>query len=197
MSRQRCLSVTVDTSVWIHFMNGWHHTVPCIRKMLVWHQRQFIQIFASSRVFDPDAIRMHIEQQRRLRDLFRDMKIDLTSSPFRWGISGLGGPDVLSGPEWVERSSDDIVKLRRLLGYDPASLPRANVGNRLMNKIGDYDALETHYTQGRDVFVTSDEHDYFNRSRRAVYAKELGLIIQDPQEFVETRTSRFPDSRST
>jgi len=130
-----------------------------------------------------------------LRDLFLEMKIEVASSPFRVGISRVGGPDVISGPVTVKRSSDDIVKFRKLLGDEPASLPPANVGKRLKNKIGDYDALSIHYTKGRDVFVTSDEHDYFHRARRAVYSKELGLIIQDPQEFVETWTSRFPDFR--
>jgi|SRR5271157_1097619 len=174
------LLVTIDTCVWIEFIDN-NTRAQEVAQILEWHVQGLIQVVVSNRVFDPDV--QSAENRRALTKLFSQHRIQIVPSAFRWGFSRLSCGDVLNGLATL-RSGSELEKFAKLVGREPATLPKQNIGAKLSNKIGDYDSLRDHYRSGRDVFVTLDRRDYFAVSKREKYKRELGLIVQDPSEFI-------------
>lgn len=172
------ITVTVDTSVLLDILD--HGSNSSFHKLLQWHDSGKIEIAVSNRVIDPDTWRMGEKQQSELNKLLERHGINICSAPFRWNISKLGGRDVLSGPQ-SNRSPEDVVKFRKIVGPDPAV---GTPSRKLSNRIGDYDALQQHFMKKRDVFLTLDRRGYFAKQMRETYVRELGLIVQSPEEFI-------------
>ena len=103
---------------------------------------------------------------------------------FRLGFSRLDGLDKLSGG-FTTRNPEEMANFSKIVGKDPTNLPKSSIGNRLSNKIGDYDALRDHYADKREVFITLDTKDYLHITKRAIYFECLGLKIMSPSEFLE------------
>jgi hypothetical protein len=150
--------------------------------MLDWHKNKLFELWNTSRVVQ-DSAGMDSGQSANLQRLFKDYAIRMSSCPLRWNYSRWNGPDVFPGPATEHRPLQQIIEFRKLIP-EPTSLPKDQIGNRLSNKLGDYDALKDHYEKNRDVFVTLDRHDIFHVNKRPLYKQKLGLIILDPREFV-------------
>ena len=201
------LEVTLDTGVLLDLLDekGSFHFV---KQMIKWHQEGYIELLASSRVFDHDTTgqkilkrrgskfqtgkKMSPERQDRFQQLVRDHGITIVHSPWRSRISHLNGRDVLDGLT-IKRSPEEMDHFYNIVASDgdPADLHPSKVGNRLENKIGDFDALRNHFAFKRDVFVTLDRSDYLDTEKRDQYEKELGLTIQSPEEFVRSYSQTF------
>jgi hypothetical protein len=161
-----------------------------MHRLLEWHRAGGVRLFASSRVFDPDTDRMHPEQRTQLRALFEGHHVEVVGTVFRLGVSRLGGPDLFSGPP-TARSPEELRRFIEVVGADPATLSPSAIGATFARKVGDYDALHTHFGSGNEVFVTLDTKDYLRISRRPLYAAELGLIVQSPAELVAELAARL------
>jgi hypothetical protein len=171
-------SVTLDTSVLLDILDHGPNSRFC--KIMEQHDLGTIDVAISNRVNDPDTWKMRPGQREALRRLIADHKVTVCSAPFRLDISKLGGRDVLQGAG-RKRSPGEVENFKRLVGNGPDTDSRSK---KLKNQIGDYDALECHFLANRDVFVTLDKRGYFSQERRDRYKRELGLIIQSPEEFV-------------
>lgn len=126
---------------------------------------------------------MDSDQLDVLQRLFKDYGIGMSTCPLRWNYSRWNGPDVFPGPATDHRPVEQIIEFRKLVP-EPTTLHKDQVGKKLWNKLGDYDALKDHYEKNRDIFVTLDKHDVFHLDKRPLYRQKLGLIILDPKEFV-------------
>jgi hypothetical protein len=175
------LTVTVDTSTWIAWRDK-RDSYDSVCKMLDWHKKRLLELWNTSRVIQ-DTAKMDAHQSALLTRVFKDYAIPMSSCPLRWNYSKWNGPDVFSGSATDHRPVEQIVEFRKLIP-EPTALPKDQVGKKLWNKLGDYDALKDHYEKKRDVFVTLDKHDIFHSEKRPLYKKKLGLIILDPDEFV-------------
>jgi hypothetical protein len=82
------------------------------------------------------------------------------------------------------RTVEEIALFRQLI-KEPTTLNKSQVGNRLANKIADYDTLFNHFEKGRDVLITLDKKDLFTPDKRRLYKEKLGIIILSPRDFVE------------
>ena len=176
-------TVTIDTNLWIDFLNE-NGSYQDMELLLRWHEGGKVKLYYSTRVFDPDAWRMDRAQVARLRAVLNQYGVEALSAPFRLNVSRLSGRDTLNGGP-TSRSPDQTKRFRCPVGKDPTQLNPASVGKRLMNKIGDYDSLSSHFHRGLDVFLTLEKGDIF--LRREDYKQELGLIIQDPGSFIQER----------
>lgn len=179
------LRVMLDTSVWLAFIDR-DESAADAQALFNLRTQGVLEICASSRtVYDTE--RMHEEQRLALSKLLEDESI-AAPAQMRWDVSRLDAGDYL-GPSNGVRTEAEIAKFDRLVGRDPVALPQTAVGNRLPNKIGDYDALREHFIRGLDAFLTLDARDILHSERRARYRTELGLVIQAPGEFL---AERFP-----
>lgn len=176
------LLATIDTAPLLDLVDR-KGSFVYVEQIVEWHRVGHIELFASSRLLNPDTWKMNPKQKADLRRLLAEHGITIASSSFRLGISPLGGSDVLGGTEGG-RSPEEMKRFEKIVGPDPASLPPDSVGRGMQRKIGDYDALPDHFASKRDVFVTLDKHDYFHTNRRPRYERELGLMIRSPQELV-------------
>ncbi|MCI0459622.1 MAG: hypothetical protein L0Z62_21950 [Gemmataceae bacterium] len=158
--------------------------------MLRWHRARRVHLCASSRVFDPDTNAMRPAQQTQLRLLLKEHGVEVAGSAYRLGVSRLGGPDFLGGPPSA-RLPEELARFIEIVGPDPSGLPPSAVGKAFARKVGDYDALQTHFALGYDVFVTLDTKDYLHVARRGRYASELGLIVQSAADFVAEHAASF------
>ena len=174
-------NVTVDTTAWVDWLDK-KGSYIYVDRMVDWHDQGLIRLFGVTRI-QLDTFLMDSSQKEELERLFRIHKIELSSSPFRIGISTLGGPDTLSGSMTKIRSNDEVIAFCRLI-KEPTTLHPSQVGNKIGNKIGDYDALRDHFKNGRDFFVTCDTKDYFQPKYRQTLKNELGVTILSPEEFV-------------
>lgn len=172
------IRITLDTCVLLDILD--HGPASPYFGILEWHAAGKIEVTVSNRVFDPDTWKMSEAQQEQLGKLLADHKIDIGAAPFRLDISRLGGGDVLRGP-YTKRSPDEVMRFRQIVGMGPSAVPPSK---KLRNEIGDYDALDCHFMEARDVFVTLDKRGYFAKAKRQTYERELGLIIQSPEEFI-------------
>jgi hypothetical protein len=103
----------------------------------------------------------------------------------RWNYSPWNGPDVVLGSLTDYRTGEEIALFREII-KEPTFLNKSQVGNRLSNKIADYDALFNHFVEGRDVFITLDKSDIFAPDKRLLFKEKLGIIILSPRDFVMT-----------
>lgn len=140
-----------------------------------------VVLFASNRVFEHDIFNMSQDSQRKLHELIRQYKIKNNASVFRLNFSLLDGGDHLDG-ELSIRTPQEMGKFNKLVGKDPIEEFQGN--KTLLNKLGDYDSLKDHYASGRDVFVTLDTKHYLAVNMRDKYARELGLVVQSPEDFL-------------
>jgi len=175
------LTVTVDTSTWIAWLDK-RDSYKSVDKMLDWHKNKLLELWNTSRVVQ-DTSGMDSDQLDVLQRLFKDYGIGMSACPLRWNYSRWNGPDVFPGPATDYRPIEQIIEFRKLIP-EPTSLPKNQIGNKLWNKLGDYDALKDHYEKNRDIFVALDRHDIFHVNKRPLYRQKLGLIILDPKEFV-------------
>lgn len=175
-------TVTLDTSAVIDVLDS-KGSCHAVRQILECHRQGRIRLYFSSRVLHPDTQQMSQDKQTSLQRLMEQYGIDIASSSFRLSVSTLNGPDVLDAPS-SKRTSDEMNHFKTIVGDDPTQLAKSSAGNRIMQKIGDYDALRDHYAYKRDYFITLDTHDYFHIIKRPVYEKVLGLKIISPEEFV-------------
>jgi DUF2934 family protein len=174
--------LTVDTSVWLNWLDkkpGSEH----VERILTWHSIGLVKVVGSNRIIDPDTWKMDLIQQEQLENEFKRRNIEKIGSSARAGISRVGGLDVLGGYP-SERTAEEMKSFRKIVGQDPASLPKETVGKTIYRKIGDYDALYDHFISKRDIFITRDNKDYSHKTKRDTYWNTLGLTIQSPQEFV-------------
>lgn len=177
------LSVTIDSSVLIDWLDKRQPTFDFVEQIMKWHKLEYIKVFTSSRVFSPDAWRMDKEQRAGLKQLLNDLKVTTASSTFRWSISILNGPDKLSGGN-SQRSLEETKLFLKIVGSSPE--PSSELERSFLRKLGDYDALRDHFMSGRDIFITRDTKGYFATDKRTRYEKELGLIVQGPEGFVSS-----------
>lgn len=175
-------TLTIDTSPWLDLLDS-KQTASDIEPILVWHKVGLVEVYACTRLFNPDTLKMTSHSQQELRDLLNHWKVPLSGGSFRFNISRLNGPDKI-GPHLGVRSVEEWKRFQQVLGPGPTELSVSSVGNRLYNKIGDYDALRSHYASGRNVFVTTDTHDYLNIRYREKYRYALALVLMSPAEFV-------------
>ena len=175
------ITVTVDTSTWIAWLHK-HDSYDAVCEMLEWHKKKHLALWNTSRVVQ-DTAGMDSDQLDVLQNLFKDHGIGMSACPLRWNYSKWNGPDVFPGPVTDHRPLEQIIEFRKLIP-EPTSLHKDQIGNKLWNKLGDYDALKDHYEKNRDVFVTLDKHDIFHLTKRPLYKAKLGLIILDPDKFV-------------
>jgi hypothetical protein len=174
--------VTLDTGALICVIDkkpGWED----VEKIMSWHSEGKIQLFVSNRIFEPDTKGMHEDQVAGLEQLLHKYKVKRWGSVYRTGFSSLSGADLLSGAA-IRRSIDEMNQFRMIVGPDPTSLRKEQVGSKLSNMIGDYDSLIDHYADRRDVFVTLDTKHYLHKNKREAYQVKLELLIQSPTEFV-------------
>ena len=177
----KTLTVTVDTSVWIAWINR-QVGFDDVSKLLEWHKKNFLELWNTSRVLQ-DTAGMDTKQSESLQALFEEYGIQLSPCPARYNYSVWNGPDIYAGSSIEKRSAEEIIKFRKMIP-EPTSLSKDQIGNKLSNKLGDYDALKNHYEKNRDVFLTRDKRDIFHKNKRPLYRAELGLIILDPADFI-------------
>lgn len=94
---------------------------------------------------------------------------------FTVGISRVGGPDVIAGPDLRE-------ELRRLL------FPSSMVLTR--NQEHDVEHLGQHIQTGGDVFVTRNPRDFITRGRQKVL-RSIGVWVMTPEELVSMLKDQF------
>ena len=178
------IKVTVDTGPWLDVVDELGDQYEYILKILEWHKQESIELFATSRILQ-DTAKKGTPRYRQLRTILNDIN-NITISPCydRWNFSTWNGPDVVLGSVTVHRTVEEIALFRQLI-KDPTTLNKSQVGNRLSNKIGDYDTLFNHFEKGRDVFITLDKRDIFAPDKRRLYKDRLGIIILSPRDFVE------------
>ncbi len=179
------IRITIDTGPWLDLLDR-RGCEAKMEQILDWHKAETIRVFASSRIFDPDTIAMDQHQRTSLEVLLRENGIEIAGATFRLDISRLSGWDLLGGQP-TSRSSEELKRFTDVVGQDPSTLPTSAVGKTISRKIGDYDALHTHFVMRNDVFVTLDTKDYLHTSKRERYEKELSLVIQSPTAFVAQR----------
>jgi hypothetical protein len=183
------VTVTIDTNAWIQW-RAKKGCYPQIEQILRWQQEGKVQIYVSNRLRDPDTWDMYADQRDEILNALAKMGVQTIRSTFRLGISKLGGRDVLSGGA-TDRTSEEFEKFRKLVGPEPTTLKAEQVGSRMSNKIADFDALRDHFGAKFDVFLTLDKREYLDIKKRGDYFKELGLLIQSPEEFVNAWASTF------
>jgi hypothetical protein len=96
---------------------------------------------------------------------------------FTLGVSRLGGPDVLAGPDMRD-------ELGRIL-FPTASAPTANQRH-------DIDHLHAHVRTGGDVFVTLNPNDFITRGRQE-RLRSVGIWVMSPDELVNLLTALFDE----
>lgn len=98
---------------------------------------------------------------------------------FTLGVSALGGPDVLAGP-------DMEAELEGILFPTSAALTP--------NQRHDVEHLRKHIQTGGDVFVTLNPNDFITRGRQERFCS-VGIWVMPPRELVSLLTSAFAWSR--
>ena len=177
------VTVTLDTGLMLSLLDRTREATA-VEKILQWHLEGKVRAYVSNRIFDPDTCDMRDEQRKEMRMIIEKYDIEIIGSGFRLGFSRLDGLDKLSGG-FTTRSPEEMANFSKIVGKDPTNLPKSSIGNRLPNKIGDYDALRDHYADKREVFITLDTKDYLHITKRAIYFECLGLKIMSPSEFLE------------
>ena len=177
------LMITVDTGPSLNVVDELGDEYEYIIKMLEWHKKGCIEIFATSRIL-LDTIKKGPSRYHQIRTVLNDINnITISPSPIRLNYSTLSGPDVLIGSVTDYRTVEEIAIFRQIV-KDPTTLNKSQVGKRLRNKIADYDVLFNHFEKGRDAFITLDKSDIFAPNKRLLYKKKLGIIIMSPRDFV-------------
>lgn len=174
--------ITIDTGVLIVLLEK-ITGFELIEKIIDWAESEKIMAFVSNRIFEPDTKKMRSEQVSELQEILFNAKVKTIGSLFRFGFSTLDGYDVLSGRK-TNRKPDELIKFREVVGQDPTKLNLASVGEKLPNKIGDYDSLFDHYCELRDYFITLDTKDYLHSMKIIEYQEKLDLKIVSPKEYV-------------
>ncbi|MGP8281386.1 MAG: hypothetical protein ACLQT6_01575 [Desulfomonilaceae bacterium] len=184
------LKVTVDTGPWLDLIDERGDEYEYILKMLEWHKQGFIELFATSRILQ-DTAKKGSPRYNQLRTILDDVN-NITISPCydRWNYSMWNGPDVVLGSVTDYRTVEEIALFRQLIS-EPTTLNKSQVGNRLSNKIGDYNTLFNHFEKGRDVLITLDKRDLFAPDKRLLYKERLGIVILSPRDFVECYEPRI------
>ena len=176
--------VTLDTNLLITVIQE-RQGHQKIRDILAANRRGVISAGISNRLFQPDTVRMDHETKEKLHELLSSYDItEVIPSRFRWGISLLSGLDLISGGH-TARTAEEILAFRRISDGDPITRPTRQPKSldKEFNDIGDYDALYDHFCSKRDVFLTQEKGRTFSNDKRIAYKEELGLIIQDPEDF--------------
>jgi hypothetical protein len=177
------IAVTVDTCVLLDILDKGSGSRFC--KLIEWHDSGRIEVAVSNRVRGSDTRKMQEKQRDELGCLLRDHSIKICPAPFRLGFSTLGGGDALGGPK-SSRSPEEVAKFRKIVGLGPTFGPASK---KVSNEVGDYDALQGDFIAKRHVFLTLDRRGYFAAQRREIYIRELGLIVQSPEEFIASQQS--------
>lgn len=176
------LSVTLDTSVLIQYIDDDNPSSP-IHRILEASSRGDIDAIVSSRVFYPDVDDMREEQRAEMRTLLNEKDIETQGPVFRVGMSPVGNPprggDTLGHPSG-SRPPEEIERFKHLVGPPPSTREDPEI-----NDVADYDALRDHYAFERDAFLTFDSSGYLAEGHPERYETELGLIIMEPEEFIE------------
>lgn len=154
-----------------------------VLKICQWHSDKRVEAFVSSRLFHPDSVKMEPSQREEIRNFLHRFGIQIQGNVCRWNVSPLSGSDKLGGVG-TTRSKEELQIFRSVVGDDPMQLPQSAIGNRLSNKIGDYDSLFEHFCAKGDVFLTLDKRDYFHRAKLQEYRDKLGLVIMGPDEYL-------------
>ena len=94
---------------------------------------------------------------------------------FTVGLSRVGGPDVIAGPDLRE-------ELRQLLFPTSAVLTR--------NQEHDIEHLRQHIQTGGDVFVTLNRRDFIIRGRQGAL-RRTGVWVMTPGELVSLLRDHF------
>lgn len=149
-------------------------------------QEKNIKIYSSSRIFNYDFTRKFSEQIDEIKEIMDRLGVETTSSPFSFGSvndsktvgSAFGDGDFFSSIG----SSEDETLFQKIVGQRPQS--RVHFCKNLPNHIGDYDALEQHYLNGYDAFITYDKKGFLHVKEREKYKRELGLHIFSPDELL-------------
>lgn len=179
------LRVSLDTAPVLDWLD-WRvdgrltDTAQHIDQILAWHSAGRIQAFISNRVFDPDTQRMPTDKVEALKRLLNEHGVDIAPAAFRLDISCLDGGDVLNGPP-TRLTLEEMNRFDTMVGPDPTSRPDQKSA---ANRIADWDHLRDHFAAQRDIFITTDRGEYFAKHKRAMYERELGLVIRTPHEFV-------------
>jgi len=169
-------SITVDTGVWIELLDKKSPEKSAIdAELLEECQARRVQVWASSRVLNPDSTKMRELQRVNLTNLLEE-HAQTAPSQFRFDISPFGGPDGFQG-----RVGERFISV---VGESPDG--RGQFGKKLHNHIGDYDALRDHFIQRRDLFVTWDNRGFLHTDRRQAYEEQLKLRVRSPEEAIET-----------
>jgi len=175
-------TVTFDTNLWIDLRDnrGSHEALEALAQILEWHRRGLLEVVSSNRLKEPDSAYMSKKGKEEIEELLREHKIKIMPAPFRTEVSTLAGLDVLEGCE-TKRTKEEFAKFDEICGGDPAS----RKSKCTSNDIGDYDTLRGHFAFGFDVLLTNDCKRIFSIDKRERYNSELGILIQNPEEFVK------------
>jgi hypothetical protein len=179
------ISVTLDTNLFILVIKQ-RPGYQKVKDILTAHRDGVISAVISSRAFQPDTLRMGHETKEKFHEMLSSYKIfERMPSRFRWGISVIGGVDLLSGG-YTGRTPEEILEFKRISLGDPVTRPdrQPKTLDKSYNDIGDYDALYDHFCNKRDVYLTKDHRRVFSLDKRPKYISELGLVVQDPDDFV-------------
>ncbi len=177
------ISVTVDHNVWIDWLDQ-KRSHEYVNKIVEWHKQKRLELWAVSRGEQDAKAHKSKDQWDHLLRRFKENNISVSACPARLSFSArFGGPDVLSGLKSL-RTTEELEEFYKLVP-NPIALNQAQIGDKMSNKLGDYDCLTNHFSQKRDVFLTLEKRDIFLVRKRDLYKDKLGLIILSPQEFVE------------
>ncbi|WP_337072618.1 hypothetical protein [Aeromonas veronii] len=179
-------SITIDACVWINYLDKKPNFVDSIQRMFDVCLEKNIKMFSSSRVFNYDTTIQDREQVDEIRKIMDRLGVENTPSPFSFGFSNdpknvgsaFNDGDFFS----INGSSEDELIFQDVVGQRPQSF--VQYGKNLANHISDYDALEQHYLQGYDAFITYDMKGVFHVKKREDYKKKLNLNVLSPDELL-------------
>ncbi len=194
-------SVTVDTVVWIKYFSNYDEKSE-IQAMFEVCQQRNIKIYRSSRVSNFDTTTKDPTQTEHMRNAISFLGALETPAPFiladqddpKKTGSVLGDRNDPQKPESMFGTSDFLsdlnidereVEFISIVGCHPTKKNPAELGSKLSNHIGDYDALMQHYLNDFGVFLTYDTHLYFTHEKRLIYQEKLGLKVMSPSEFLK------------
>lgn len=173
------IKVTLDTNALIDYIDD-NDRAHWTKQLLRWHDDGLIELGLSYRTLDSDTRRMDKDQQEEMSRVVSDRDLEVLDSNFRFGVTGLGGRNLLGDPTPAD--------FREVVGEDPSD----REDDEPLDFV-DHDILRDHYREKRDVLLTWDASPkYFDERMRKRYEEELGLVVRTPKQFVMEYSGDLP-----
>ena len=160
------LRVTLDTNVLVEFWKD-RDKAATTKTLLDLAQSGLVDLAVTSRILNDIP---HSPLADRLDEL-PNIRVQGIGSPFRLGMSGLGGGDMLASDEFL----DVVRQIEEIFSR------QGRVKNRPDWR--DWDHIHGHYLKGRDAFVTWDRPLL---DAAPELKARLGIAVMKPEDFLSS-----------